>query len=141
MFTISTDATEEERKALYKEYGLLNKDENFRNPTDDWVLHQFAKMNAPEDTKTQIHRQEKITEEIHKKLYLYKKKLKEKSPLSDEEEKEFTKLHNRWQQEVEKEETYLHHPKTIDTSSSTSILFHKLWEDLLNIKAELNKLK
>ena len=141
MFNISTDATKEERRKLYEQYGLIDEKGTFGNPQDDWVRRQLAKINAPEDSNTQIRRQEKIMEEIHKKLQLYEEKLKENSPLDDSEEEEFKTLQSRWEKEREKEETYLHHPKTQKSNSNPSVLFHKLWEDLMILKTELNKLK
>ena len=114
---------------------------DFGNPRAEWVLHQFAKMSAPEDSITQSHRQDKIMEDIHKKLSLYKSLLKENAPLDDAEEKEFIDLQTRWEKEQNKEGTYLHHPKSVKTTSNTSVLFHKLWEDLVQLKHELNKLK
>ena len=141
MFSISTDASEEERKNLYQQYGLLNENGEFGNPRDEWTLHQLAKMRAPEDSRTQIKKQDKILEEIHKKLTSYKNKLKEKSPLDETEEGEFKKLQKQWVEEHNKENSYLHHPKTTESTSNTSVLFTKLWEDLVKIKTELDKLK
>lgn len=141
MFNISTDSSKEERKTLYAHYGLLTDTGEFGNPQEEWLLHQFAEMNAPEDTKTQIRRQDKILEEIHKKLILYKTKLREKSPLNEKEKEEYIILQNRWEEEHNRENDYLHHPKTAESRTSTSILFQKLWKDLVKIKTELDELK
>ncbi|MHA1111426.1 MAG: CpXC domain-containing protein [Promethearchaeota archaeon] len=141
MFSISTDSSEEERKNLYQQYGLINEKGEFGHPRDEWMLHQLTKMRAPEDSRTQIRRQDKILEEIQTKLTSYKNKLKENSPLDETEEDEFNKLENQWVKERNKEENYLHHPKTAESTLNTSVLFHKLWEDLVKIKTELDKLK
>ncbi len=141
MFSISTDSSEEERKNLYDHYGLLTDTGEFGNPQEEWLLRQFAEKGAPEDTKTQIRRLDKILVEIFEKLVLYKTKLREKCPLNEKEKEEYIILQNRWEEEHNRENNYLYHPKTAESRLKTSALFQKLWEDLVKIKTELDELK
>jgi hypothetical protein len=141
MFNISTDASLKERREKYQKYGLLNKKGEFENPQEEWILHEFAKMNAPKDTTIQIRNQNKLLQDITNKIRFYKEKLREAIPLNPEEETEFELLKRRWEKEKEMEEAYLHPPGYIDKNPPKNVLFYELWEDLLKLKLELKKLK
>jgi len=141
MFNISTNASREEKLLLYKQYGLLDENNEFKNPFNEWILNQRAKFYAPDDTDTQRRRQEKLVEEINVKIQLYKQFIKERKVLDDEQERSFKDLQIRWENERLKGETYLHKPNTIDVRTTKNLLFLKLWEDLVQLKLELEELK
>jgi formyltetrahydrofolate hydrolase len=141
MFYIWTDATEEEKKILYRQYGLLDENDEFKDPQAEWLLSQFRKENAPDNTDTQKRRQEKLVEEINAKIQLYKRFIKERKALADSEEKSFEDLQIRWENERIKVDIYLHKPKSRDARTTKNILFQKLWDDLLQLKLELDELK
>ncbi len=141
MFNISTDASLEEKQQLFRKYGLITEDGKFADPQGEWFMHQFAQKNAPEDTRIQIRRQDIILEQIHKLLAIFKEKLRNNEPIADKEEEEFNQIKDSWIIERDRENNYLHHPKTEENRVKSALLFHRLWEDLDKIKYELDKLK
>ncbi|MBN2155602.1 MAG: hypothetical protein JW776_06140 [Candidatus Lokiarchaeota archaeon] len=141
MFTISTDTSREEKIARYKEFGLLDEKDNVKDTQQEWLLHQLTKNKSPADTVTQMRRHSKLLEDISDKIKLYKIFIKEKTIIDESEEEEFKKLRDRWEKERELEGTYLHQPTSAHSNISSSVLFYKLWKDLLELKSRLDELK
>lgn len=141
MFTVSTDASKEERIAKYREFGLLENNNEFKDPQLEWLRQQLTKRNAPPDSVTQKDKQRKIVEELNDTIRRYKSYIEKNIILNDEEEKAFENLRDCWEKEKQLEGIYLHQPSTPGSPDSNSILFYKLWEDLLQLKSRLEKLK